>query len=222
MRQNRRYVRLKCSFLSWNPFYHANLIILEITLKGTEIDLTRNQCVLLIISVMKRIVLMMSVAVMMAALAGCNSQDAQQRKSMNEPLKQERDFMNQAIRHRSPDVMRVDLIDSTVVYTHIYDGIVDVKAYTFDGDVCVAAERVYTFPDQMSALRHYRDAVEKAALYDNIELLRNQVRYKLKDGQHMLETKGLTKEEMKARFDKQIADAKADMAKEKAKHHEKK
>jgi hypothetical protein len=74
----------------------------------------------------------------------------------------------------------------------------------------------------MSALRHYRDAVEKAALYDNIELLRNQVRYKLKDGQHMLETKGLTKEEMKARFDKQIADAKADMAKEKAKHHEKK
>jgi hypothetical protein len=191
-------------------------------LKGTEIDLTRNQCVLLIISVMKRIVLMMSVAVMMAALAGCNSQDAQQRKSMNEPLKQERDFMNQAIRHRSPDVMRVDLIDSTVVYTHIYDGIVDVKAYTFDGDVCVAAERVYTFPDQMSALRHYRDAVEKAALYDNIELLRNQVRYKLKEGQHMLETKGLTKEEMKARFDKQIADAKADMAKEKAKHHEKK
>ena len=130
--------------------------------------------------------------------------------------------MNQAIRHRSPDVMRVDLIDSTVVYTHIYDGIVDVKAYTFDGDVCVAAERVYTFPDQMSALRHYRDAVEKAALDYNIELLRNQVRYKLKEGQHMLETKGLTKEEMKARFDKQIADAKADMAKEKAKHHDKK
>lgn len=164
----------------------------------------------------------MSVAVMMAALAGCNSQNAQQRKAMDEPLKQEREFMDQAIRHRSPDVMRVDVIDSTVVYTHIYDGIVDVKAYTFDGDVCVAAERVYTFPDQMSALRHYRDAIEKAELYDNIELFKNQVRYKLKEGQHKIETKGLTRDQMKAKFDKQIADAKADMAKEKAKRHDKK
>ena len=180
---------------------------------------------------MKKVVLIVSVAVMMAALAGCNSQNAQQRKAMNEPMKQEREFLDQAIRHHSPDVMRVDLIDSTVVYTHIYDGIVDVKAYTFDGDVCVAAERVYTFPDQMSALRHYRDAIEKAELYDNIEMFNNQVRYKLKEGQHRLETKGLTKEQMKAKFDKQIAEAKADMAKEKAKmqerrddrkHHDKK
>ena len=114
------------------------------------------------------------------------------------------------------------MIDSTVVFTHIYDGIVDVKAYTFDGDVCVAAERVYTFPTQMSALRHYRDAIEKAELYDNIELFKNQVRYKLKEGQHKVETKGLTKEQVKAKFDKQIADAKADMAKDKARHHDKK
>ena len=76
---------------------------------------------------------------MVAALAGCNSNNADQRKAMNEPMKQEREFMDQAIRHRSPDVMRVDVIDSTVVFTHIYDGIVDVKAYTYDGDVCVAA-----------------------------------------------------------------------------------
>ena len=102
------------------------------------------------------------------------------------------------------------------------------KAYTFDGDVCVAAERVYTFPDQMSALRHYRNAIEKAELYDNIELFKNQVRYRLKEGQHRVETKGLTKEQMKAKFDKQIADAKADMAKDKEKmenhhrHHDKK
>ena len=119
---------------------------------------------------MRKVILFMSVAVMIAALAGCKSSNAEQRKAMNEPMKQEREFMDQAIRHRSPDVMRVDVIDSTVVFTHIYDGIVDVKAYTFDGDVCVGAERVYTFPNQMSALRHYRNAVEKAELYDNIEL----------------------------------------------------
>lgn len=164
---------------------------------------------------MKRIVLVVSVAVMMAALAGCNSQNAQQKKAMDEPMKQEREFMDQAIRHRSPDVMRVDVIDSTVVYTHIYDGIVDVKAYTFDGDECVSVERVYTFPSQMSALRHYRDAVEKAELYDNIEMFNNQVRYKLKEAQHKIETKGLDKEQMKAKFEKQIADAKADMTRHK-------
>ena len=148
---------------------------------------------------------------MVAALAGCNSNNADQRKAMNEPMKQEREFMDQAIRHRSPDVMRVDVIDSTVVFTHIYDGIVDVKAYTYDGDVCVAAERVYTFPSQMSALRHYRRAVEQADLYDDIQLMKNEVKYDLKKQQHELETKGLTKEQLKAKFDKQISDAKADM-----------
>ena len=168
-----------------------------------------------------------SVAVL-AAMTACHTNAEQERKAMNEPFKQEREFMDKAIRQHSPDVMRVDIIDSTLVYTHIYDGIVDVKAYTFDGDVCVAAERVYTFPDQMSALRHYRNAIEKAELYDNIELFKNQVRYRLKEGQHRVETKGLTKEQMKAKFDKQIADAKADMAKDKEKmenhhrHHDKK
>ena len=140
---------------------------------------------------------------------------------MDEPLKQEREFMDQAIRHRSPDVMRVDVIDSTVVFTHIYDGIVDVKAYTFDGDVCIAAERVYTFPTQMSALRHYRDAIEKAELYDKIEMFNNQVRYKLKASEQEAEKKGLTKDKLKARFDKQIAEAKADMERDKMKDHHK-
>lgn len=134
-------------------------------------------------------------------------------------LRVNREFVREAIHHRSPDVQRVDIIDSTVVYTHIFDGIVDIKTYTFNGDVCVAAERVYTFPDQMSALRHYRRAIEQAELYDNIELLKNEVRYKLKDAQHEMESKGLTKEQMKAKFDKQIDDAKADMQKHEDKHH---
>ena len=175
--------------------------------------------------------LIVSVAAGLAAIAGCNSNYKQEKQAMDQPMRQEREFMDEAIRHRSPDVQRVDIIDSTVVYTHIYDGIVDVKTYTFDGDVCVGAERVYTFPTQMSALRHYRDAVEKAELYDNIELFNNQVRYKLKDGQHKMETAGLTKDQLKAKFDKQIQQAKADMAKEKdkidkdmhhRKHHDKK
>lgn len=177
---------------------------------------------------MKRIMLVASSVAVLAAMTACHTNAEQERKAMNEPYKQEREFMDKAIRQHSPDVMRVDIIDSTLVYTHIYDGIVDVKAYTFDGDECVAAERVYTFPDQMSALRHYRNAIEKAELYDNIELFKNQVRYRLKEGQHRVESKGLTKEQMKAKFDKQIADAKADMAKEKDKmenhhrHHDKK
>ena len=138
---------------------------------------------------MKKIMLVVSCAALMAALTGCNSAAVQEKKAMDEPFKQELDFMRQAIKQHSPDVMRVDIIDSTLVYTHIYDGIIDVKAYTFDGDVCVAAERVYTFPNQMSALRHYRDAIERAELYDNVELFKNQVRYKLKEDQLKRETK---------------------------------
>ena len=184
---------------------------------GIDIDIAPGS-VLKIVSVMKKILLVMSVAVMMAALAGCKDN----RKAVSEPLRQEREFMDKAIRDHSPDVMRVDMIDSTVVFTHIYDGIVDVKAYTFDGDVCVAAERVYTFPTQMSALRHYRDAIEKAALYDHVEMFNNQVRYKLKSAQQEMETKGLTKEQLKAKFDRQIADAKADMAKHREERQDKK
>ncbi len=154
---------------------------------------------------------------MMAALTSCNTNASQERKAMNEPMKQDREFMDKAVRQRSPDVMRVDMVGNAVVYTHIYDGIVDVKTYTYDGDVCVGVERVYTFPSQMSALRHYRRAIEKAELYDNIELFNNQVKYTLKKDQHKLETKGLTKEQLKAKFDKQIADVKADIEKENAK-----
>ena len=150
----------------------------------------------------------MSVLAMMAGMTACNNPEAQ---NVREAEKQEREFLTSAIRHHSPDVQRVDLIGNTVVYTHIFDGIIDVKTYTYDGDVCVEAERIYTFPSQMSALRHYRRAVEQADLYDNIQMFNNQVKYDLKEEQHMLETKGLTKEQLKEKFDRQIVDAKADM-----------
>lgn len=161
---------------------------------------------------MKKLMLVVSLASVLAALSACKDV-SQEKRAMDEPYRQEREFLRDAIRHRSPDVQKVEIIDSTVIYTHIFDGIVDIKAYTFSGDTCVEAERVYTFPTQMSALRHYRDAVEKAELYDNIQLYRNQVRYDLKKQQYDLETKGLTKEQLKQKFDNQIADAKADMKK---------
>ena len=161
---------------------------------------------------MKRIMLFISCAALLGAMSGCKDNTANEaRKMIDEPFNQEREFLDDAIRHRSPDVQKVDIIGNTVVYTHIFDGIVDVKTYSYDGDVCVEAERVYTFPTQMSALKHYRKAVEQAELYDDIQLMKNVVRYDLKEGQHELETKGLTKEQLKEKFDKRISDAKADM-----------
>ena len=158
---------------------------------------------------MRKMILAVSALAMMVGMTACKSGNEQ--NAMMNPQKQEREFLRDAIRHHSPDVQRVDLIGNTVVYTHIFDGIIDVKTYTYDGDICVEAERVYTFPSQMSALRHYRRAVEQADLYDDIQLMKNEVKYDLKKQQHELETKGLTKEQLKAKFDKQISDAKADM-----------
>lgn len=151
----------------------------------------------------------MSVLAMMAGMAACKSGESHN-YALN-PQKQEREFLRDAIRHHSPDVQRVDIIGNSVVYTHIFDGIIDIKTYTYDGDMCVEAERVFTFPDQMSALRHYRRAVEQADLYADIKMIDNEVRYKLKEAQYNLETKGLTKDQLKARFDKDISDAKADL-----------
>ena len=152
----------------------------------------------------------MSFLAMLLGMAACKNNDT---IKMASPEEQEMKLLKDAIKHRSPDVQKVDIVGNSVIYTHIFDGIIDVKTYTYDGDVCVEAERVYAFPSQMSALRHYRRAVEQADLYDNIQMFNNEVRYKLKDAQHKLETDGLTKEQLKAKFDKQIADAKADMHK---------
>ena len=169
---------------------------------------------------MRKVMLVVSMAVALAAMTGCkeNAGCRAERQAMDGQMRQERKFMDQAIKDHSPDVQRVDLIDSTVVYTHIYDGIIDIKAYTFSGDTCVEVERVYTFPNQMMALRHYRNAIERAELYDNIQLFNNQVKYDLKQQQHELETKGLTAEQLKAKFEAQIDKAKADLKK----HHPKK
>ena len=157
----------------------------------------------------------MSALAVLVGMTACNNANSQ--AGMPNPQKQEREFLTEAIRHHSPDVQKVDLIGNTVVYTHIFDGIVDIKTYTFDGDECVEVERAFVFPDQMSALRHYRRAVEQADLYEDIQMFKKEVKYDLKKEQYKLETDGLTKEQLKAKFDKQIADAKADMQKNKSK-----
>ena len=166
---------------------------------------------------MRNVFIIMSIAAMFAAMTACTTSEKQAKAAMDEPFRQEREFMRKAIQERSPDVQRVDIIGNTVVYTHIYDGIIDMKTYTYDNDVCVEAERVYSFPTQMAALRHYRRAIEQAELYDNIQLMKNKVRYNLKDKQHKIETDGLTKEQLKAKFDRHIEDVKADMKADKEK-----
>lgn len=161
---------------------------------------------------MKKLIFILSCVAIAAGMTSCKDPGVKDaREAMDNAFRQDRELLTDAIRHRSPDVQKVDIIGNTVVYTHIFDGIIDIKTYTYDGNVCVDAERVYAFPTQMSALRHYRRAVEQAELYDNIQLFNNEVKYDLKAQQHELETKGLTKEQLKAKFEKHIADAKADM-----------
>ena len=84
------------------------------------------QCLIIIISVMKKMIYAMSVLAMMVGMTACKNSEAVQKAMLN-PEKQEREFLREAVRHHSPDVQRVDLIGNAVVYTHIYDGIIDVK-----------------------------------------------------------------------------------------------
>ena len=158
---------------------------------------------------MRNMVFILSIAAFTAVMASCKgSSCCQERHEVNESARQEKQVINNAIHSGDSEVYQVELIGNSVVYTHIYDGIIDVKTYTYDGDMCAEVERVYVFPDQKSALRHYRRAIEQAQLYENIQLFNNQVKYDLKEVQHKMETDGLTKEQLKAKFEKQIADIK--------------
>ena len=67
----------------------------------------------------------MSALAVLVGMTACNNANSQ--AGMPNPQKQEREFLTEAIRHHSPDVQKVDLIGNTVVYTHIFDGIVDIK-----------------------------------------------------------------------------------------------
>lgn len=163
---------------------------------------------------MKAMIFALSMTVMIAVTSCMNNNPVRkERRALDAKAAMEKQALSQAIRDHSSDFQQVEMVGDAVVYTHIYDGILDVKMYTFDGDSCVAAERVYAFPDQMSALIHYRSAIEHAQLYDDIRLLGKEVKYSLKKAQHELETKGLTKEQLKNKFEEQIKAARADFSK---------
>lgn len=176
---------------------------------GIKIDNRTDNFEFLKIRIMKKIMFILSCTAVAVVMAGCNGQTcSKERKAVNESARQEKAVIDDAIHQGGEEVMQVEMIGNTIVYTHIYDGIIDIKTYTYEGDTCTEVERVYMFPDQKSALRHYRLAVEQAQLYDNIQLFNKQVKYDLKEAQHKLETDGLSKEQLKAKFDKQINDIK--------------
>lgn len=162
---------------------------------------------------MKGMIVTLSMAALMALTSCVNNPVAQEKKAVDAQAKQDRQAATAAIRDQASDFQQVEIIGNTLVYTHIFDGILDIKTYTYEDDTCIEAERVYVFPNQMSALRHYRRAIEQAQLYDDIRLLKNEVRYNLKQQQIDLETKGLTKEQLKTKFENQIKAARAEFEK---------
>lgn len=123
------------------------------------------------------------------------------------PQNVEAQILKNAIEDQSTDFQEVKIVGSTLVYTQITDGVLDIKTYTYDGDVCVESERMYVFPDQMSALRHYRTAIEMAALYDGIEQVGNQVIYNLKEAQFKAETAGKNLKQLQQKFETEIDSA---------------
>ena len=89
---------------------------------------------------MKSIVVTLSLASVMAMTACVNNPVAQDRKLVNEQARQERQEVTSAIRNRADDFQQVEIVGNTVVYTHIFDGIVDIKTYTYNEDTCVEAD----------------------------------------------------------------------------------
>ncbi len=154
---------------------------------------------------MKNVLLIIGCILAAMAVAACGRSCG--KKSCQK--KQEMEIIKEAVRNRSSDVQKVEVIGNNVVYTRINDGIIDVTTYVYEGNECIRVERVYTYPDQASALRHYKRAMAKADVYDKVEQFNNKVKYEIKKGQHELETKGLTPDQLKAKFDKQIQDMKS-------------
>lgn len=154
---------------------------------------------------MKNVLLILSCVLAVTAVAACGRSCG--KKSCHK--KSEKEFVKEAVKNRSSDLRTVEVVGDNVVYTRINDGVIDVTTYVYEGDECIRVERVYTYPDQESALRHYRRALEKADVYEKVEQFDNKVKCEIKKGHQELETKGLTKEQLKAKFDKQIKDIQA-------------
>ena len=171
---------------------------------------------------MRKILSIVPILTLVMGITSCKNQKTSSDLAIN-PQTEEMQAVEEAIKVESPDFQEVKILENTLIYTHIYDGIVDVTTYTYSGDTCVEAERMYVYPDQISALRHYNKAVELATLYDEITLVGNQVKYNLKEAQYKEMTEGKNLQELKSDFDKDIESAQKDwkMRKEKLKSNSK-
>ena len=67
---------------------------------------------------MKKLMLTMSVVAALVTMTACKNAEAI-KQGVLEPEKQEREFLRDAIRQRTPDLQRVDLVGNTGVYTII-------------------------------------------------------------------------------------------------------
>ena len=67
---------------------------------------------------MRNVFIIVSIAAMFAAMTACTSTDKQNKAMMDEPFRQDREFMDKAIRDRSPDVQKVDIIGNSAIILH--------------------------------------------------------------------------------------------------------
>ena len=159
---------------------------------------------------MRKIMSIVTVMIAGVILYSCKNADTAG-SSIPTPQEVEENMIKSAVKDKSTDYQEVKIVGNALVYTQITDGVVDIKTFIFEGDTCVEAERMFVYPDQMSALRHYRDAVEMAALYDKIEILGNQIKYDLKEAQFKTETAGQNIRQLEEKFKNEIADAAKDV-----------
>ena len=67
---------------------------------------------------MRKLIFVLSLVAGMVAMASCKDNPVKaERQAMNDQMRQEREFVTQAIRHHSPDVQRVDLVGNTVIFS---------------------------------------------------------------------------------------------------------
>ena len=73
-------------------------------------------------------IFILSCAAAAAVMASCKGGPyCQERQEVNRNARHEKQMIDNAIDNGSSEVAQVEMIGNSVVYTHIYDGIIDVK-----------------------------------------------------------------------------------------------
>ena len=81
---------------------------------------------------MKSIFVTLSLAAVMVMTSCMNNPVAQEKKAVDAQARQDRQMVTDAIHNHASDYQQVEIVGNTVVYTHIFDGILDIKTYTYD------------------------------------------------------------------------------------------